>query len=173
MFSLTVAIAELTMDAETKRITNIVFSRKDLKFKCQRCAVFCCKLGGPKLNVKDLQRLKHAGYDAEKSVKNTNEGDADKKLLKEREDGSCVFLDYSHESKKHMCVIYGFRPSLCRLYPFEFEQTSENAGILKLIPLCHGLNATDGEMVDRKFVEKNLLKAIIDSLETIGASPSR
>jgi Fe-S-cluster containining protein len=160
------------MDPETKRITNIVFLRKDLKFKCQRCAVFCCKLGGPELNTKDLQRLKHAGYDAEKIVKNTNNENADKKLLKERENGSCVFLDYSHESKKHACVIYEFRPSLCKIYPFEFTSTGLYTGVLKVIPCCNGLNAPDGEMVNRKFIEKNLLEAIINSLETVWAYSS-
>ena len=157
-------IAEITMDPKTKRIANMVLFRKDHRFKCQRCAIFCCRLGGPKINNKDLQRLKQAGYDAKNFVKNVKKENVNKGFLKEKEDGSCVFLEYSDKSKKYACLIYNFRPSVCRLYPFEFTLTSPNVGILRVIPCCNGLNVLDGELVNQKFVEKNLLEAIIDSL---------
>ncbi len=162
-------IAELTFDPKTKRLTKIKFLRKNLRFKCQRCAVFCCKLGGPTLNVKDLQRLGQANV-KEKNFIESLKGDVGI-CLKETEDGSCALLEYDVESKRHVCSIYDSRPSLCRLYPFEFTPTGPNAGMLRTIPFCNGLNAADGKLVDQEFIEKNLLESIIDTLGQI--SPRR
>ncbi len=159
---MSIEIAEITFNPKTKRLKKLELLRKDIRFKCQRCAVFCCRLGGPMLNVKDLQRLKQAGINEDnygKIVKD-NVGIC----LKETENGSCVLLEYDDESKQHACSIYDVRPSLCRLYPFEFTLTSPSTGVLKIIPCCNGLNAADGELVDRKFVEKNLLEPIMDSV---------
>ena len=156
-------IAEITFNPKTKRLKKLDLLRKDLRFKCQRCAVFCCRLGGPALNVKDVQRLRQAG------IKEENYGKIMKDnvgiCLKETENGSCVFLEYDDESKQHACSVYDLRPTLCRLYPFEFTLTNPNTGVLKIIPCCNGLNAADGELVDQKFVEKNLLEPIIDYLK--------
>jgi Fe-S-cluster containining protein len=158
-------IAKIKLDLDTKKIINMVLLKKDLKFKCQRCAIFCCKLGGPRLGDKDFQRLRRGVYGNKKYINYTKRKGDNRRFLKEKQDGSCIFLEESDEKKDHKCVIYGFRPSLCRLYPFEFISTSLNMGILRIIPCCNGLNAVDGESIDRKFVEKNLLEAIIDHLE--------
>jgi Fe-S-cluster containining protein len=164
------AIAEITLNLETKRITNIVLLKKDLRFKCQRCAVFCCRLGGPRLNDKDFQRLRQAGYGNKNYMRNTGKKGDKGKFLNEKEDGSCIFLEESDEIKEHMCVIYDFRPSLCKLYPFEFTSTGPNMGVLKIIPCCNGLNAIDGELIDKKFVEKNLFEAIVDHLDALSVA---
>ncbi len=76
-----------------------------------------------------------------------------------------VFLEYDNGSKQHACFIYDLRPSLCRLYPFKFTLMSPNTGVLKNIPCCNSINAADGELVDQKFVEKNLFESIMDSLK--------
>jgi Fe-S-cluster containining protein len=157
-------IAEITFNPKTKRLKKLDLLRKDLRFKCQHCAVFCCRLGGPALNVKDVQRLRQADIEVENLREYKKDGVSI--CLKETENGSCVFLEYDDESKQHACSIYDLRPSLCRLYPFEFTLTNPNTGVLKIIPCCNGLNAADGELVDQKFVEKNLLEPIIDSLKT-------
>jgi len=165
MLTLSLEIAEITFDSKTKQIVNVFF-RKDLKFKCQRCAVFCCRLGGPKLNVKDLQRLEKAGYKPEIYIDNIGKKGDNEQYMKEKEDGSCVFLKYNIESKKYECTIYEFRPSVCRFYPFEFLSKGQNTGVLRIIPCCNGLNVLNGEPIDRKFFEKNLLEAIIDSIKS-------
>ncbi len=155
-------IAELTFNLKTRSLMELRFFRKDLKFKCQRCAVFCCRLGEPVLNVKDLQRLRQSG------TKEENYGKSKKDnvgiCLKETENGSCVFLEYDDEFKQHACSVYGFRPTLCRLYPFEFTLTGPGMGVLKIIPCCNGLNTVNMELVDQNFIEKNLLESIINSL---------
>ena len=166
MFTLSLEIAEIMFDPKTKQIVDVFF-RKDIKFKCQRCAVFCCRLGGPKLNVKDLQRLEKAGYKLEIYVDNTKKKKSDnERFLKEKEDGSCIFLKHNVESKNYTCTIYEFRPSVCRFYPFEFLSTDHSTGVLRIIPCCNGLNASDEELVDRKFIEENLFESIIDSIES-------
>ncbi len=161
-------IAKVTFNPKTKRIVKLEFLSKDLRFKCQRCAVFCCKLGGPTLNARDLRRLRKAGAKAKTTIESTKENGV---RLKETENGSCAFLEYDVESKWHVCSVYDSRPSLCMLYPFEFTPTGPNAGTLRTIPFCNGLNAADGELVNHKFVEKNLLEPIMDTLGQI--SPRR
>jgi len=158
-------IAEITFDTKTKRIIKLDFLRKDIKFRCKRCAVFCCKLGGPTINDKDIRRLRKAGIVIENVVEPTKDNDLVR--LKETENGACTLLKRDDKSMIYACSVYNFRPSLCRLYPFEFVSTGENTGILRTIPLCNGLNATDGELVDRKFVEKNILGPIMDSIKDI------
>jgi Fe-S-cluster containining protein len=162
-------IAKISFDPKIHRITNIAFIKSDLRFRCQRCAVFCCKLGAPSLSKSDMKRLKQADYRTKDfidatSIEDSTSGDK-KNFLKHKEDGSCIFLQKDKEAESYACGIYKNRPSLCRLYPFEFVPTGLSAGILRLIPCCNGLNIPDGDPVDRRFIEKNLLEAIINSLK--------
>jgi Fe-S-cluster containining protein len=162
-------VAKIAFDPKIRRITNIVFINNNLRFRCQRCAVFCCKLGAPPLSKSDMKRLKQAGYCTKDFIDATSTEDSasgeKKSFLKNKEDSSCIFLQRGKESEFYACSIYKSRPSLCRLYPFEFVPTSLSTGILRLIPCCNGLNAPDGELVNRRFIEKNLLEAIINSLK--------
>jgi len=85
-------------------------------------------------------------------------------LMKRSEDGSCVFLSFDSRNNRYECSIYTLRPSVCRLYPFEFQKTGQGTGSLRLIPCCNGLNTRDGSLVDRGFIERHLLGAITDLL---------
>jgi len=138
-------IAQITTEAKTKQIINLIFSEKTLKFKCQRCAVFCCKLGGPRLTREDVERLEQAGYNPYVFL------DVEQKGLKSREDGSCIFLSATSKEGVYQCSVYDQRPVLCRLYPFQFERLGPGSFALELIPCCNGLNAEDGEIVDERF----------------------
>jgi len=51
-------IAEITLEIKKPRVRHATFHEKRLRLKCQPCAIFCCKLGGPKLSERDIQRLK-------------------------------------------------------------------------------------------------------------------
>lgn len=160
-------IAEITWNPETMRIVDTVFLEKDFRFKCKRCAVFCCKLGGPLVTQRDMRRLRKAGYEPT-SLLDQTQGErtrpaADKGVvLRHKDDGSCIFLTLDSKSNLYKCSIYDLRPSVCRLYPFEFQQTDRGKGSLRLIPCCNGLNTGDGYLVDRRFVEKHLLGPIMD-----------
>ena len=160
-------IAKITWNPCTREFTDIVFFEKNLRFKCKGCAVFCCKLGGPGVTENDQKRLRAAGFEpmeylVHQLANQTGQRNVSELVLKQKEDGSCIFLNYDTEDKVYRCSIYDLRPSLCRLYPFEFQRTSPNTGILRFIPCCNGLNASDGLLVDRKFIEKHLLGPIVD-----------
>jgi Fe-S-cluster containining protein len=160
-------IAEVIFDPETKRIVRMTIYHDDLRFRCRRCAVFCCKLGGPELTKSDMERAKLAGHRMEDFMETT----LDPKFkgppmmvgnLKNSNDGSCIFLKSSPTRGVYECPIYDSRPALCRLYPFDSEKVSPNSFTLKLIPCCNGLNTEDGELVNENFITKHLLSALLD-----------
>jgi len=158
-------IARIRFDRERKQILNISLLRGDLRFKCKRCAVF---LGGPIVRPSDLRRIAKTGLDPLKFVaplRRRYNGQKDViGVLKQKRDGSCIFLRYDESTRLYECRIYEARPAVCRLYPFEFLLEGNETGVLRLIPCCNGLNAEDGELVDREFVEKHLLDAICEAL---------
>lgn len=163
-------LARITINLETKQIIDLSLHQKHLRFKCGRCATFCCKLGGPKLTRKDIERIKQAGYDMkdffEPVLNNEFKGlPIMRGSLKNKEDGSCIFLKFDVEENRYECSIYDFRPALCRLYPFDFEGISPNSIALKLIPCCRGLNNPDGELVDEEFINNHLLDALLETME--------
>ena len=161
-------IAEIVWDPETLKIAGITVFRKDLRFVCKRCAVFCCRLGGPRISEKDIQRLRQAGCEPDDFLDVATdrrvglEGGGES-VMKETEDGSCIFLQYDGESKVYRCSVYEFRPALCRLYPFEFERTGLNTGLVRVIPCCNGLSTREGTSIDREIIDE-LFGTILDLL---------
>ena len=122
------------------------------------------------LTRKDIERIEEKGYRAKNFLE-----PADRELesmpftldsLKNREDGACIFLKFEAKQNRYECSIYDDRPILCRFYPFDFDLVGSNFVVLKFIPCCRGLNDSDGELVDERFITKNLLAALIERLET-------
>lgn len=153
-------IAEVTIDLKARRLRKIHYSLSHLTFKCQRCGVFCCKLGGPTLSETDTNRLKQAGY------KTTDFLDVDQNSIRSRTDGSCIFLSFDAQARLHNCSVYNLRPALCRLYPFRFERSGRNSYTLRLIPCCNGLNTKDGESVDTDFITKTTSDILFELIDT-------
>jgi Fe-S-cluster containining protein len=160
-------LARITINSETGQVKALSLHQKHLRFKCRRCAIFCCRLGGPWLTGKDIERIKQAGYDVKDFLEPTLKSKF-KNLpimygsLKNKEDGSCIFLRFDPEKDRYECLIYDFRPILCRLYPFDFEKISPGSFVLKLIPCCRGLDNPDGELVDAEFITNHLLDALLE-----------
>jgi len=92
-------IAEITIEPKTKRVIALNFSGVHLSFRCQRCAVFCCKLGAPKLLTIDIERLKQAGHSLNTFT------DVEQASLKSKKDGSCIFLSYNAEEGLRQCSV--------------------------------------------------------------------
>ena len=159
-------IARIFLDPKTRQILDITICEEHVRFECQRCATFCCKLGGPKLTKKDIQRIEQAGCSAKEFFApfkgRSKSSSTFQGSLKSREDGSCVFLTFNPEKGNLKCSIYDSRPALCRLYPFDFEKINSKSIVLRLIPCCRGLNNPDGELVDERFIVSNMLDAIFD-----------
>jgi len=161
-------LARITINPETRQVKDLSLRQK-LRFKCRRCAIFCCRLGGPWLTEKDIERIKEAGYDVkdflEPALNNKFKSlPITRGILKNKEDGSCVFLKFDAKKNHYECLIYDFRPVLCRLYPFDFEKIGPNSIVLKLIPCCRGLNNPDGEPVDEEFITIHLVDALLEAL---------
>jgi len=148
-------IAKISFKPRTRNVKNITFFIRNLRFKCKRCATFCCKLGGPTLSLNDAERLKKAGY---KEVEFLDDAHGS---LKNKADGSCVFLQIDKERHFCECSVYDSRPVLCRLYPFHFEKISSNSFMLKILP-CRGINRRYGELIDEKFILTHLCDALHD-----------
>jgi Fe-S-cluster containining protein len=159
-------IARILLDHKAKQILDIMICKENLRFRCRRCATFCCKLGGPNLTKRDVQRIRKAGYSCEEFAAPFKGGSDSLSTfissLKCKEDGSCIFLKPDSEKGNYECSIYDCRPALCRLYPFGFFQTDFQSIVLRLIPCCMGLNSSDGELVDEQFIVNLLHDAVWD-----------
>ena len=122
------------------------------------------------LTRKDIERIEENGYRVKDFLEPTNREFNSMPFacgsLKNREDGACVFLKFDAKQNRYECSIYGSRPILCRFYPFDFDLVGPNSIVLKVIPCCRGLNNPYGELVDERFITKNLLAALLERLET-------
>jgi len=160
-------VARIILNPETRQIRDITVYRKNLRFKCKRCATFCCKLGGPNLTKKDIERIKQAGYKTESFLEPVQNGRYESMVtpygcLRSKKDGSCIFLKFNYEKRSYECVIYDVRPILCRFYPFEVETPLPDCIIIRIISCCRGLNNAGGEPVDKRFIINHIVEAIFD-----------
>ncbi len=163
------AIAWVTLDPRTRQFIAVKVHQKHLRFACQRCAIFCCRLGGPSLDHSDIARIAERGHNLkdflDQSIRSGNRGSkALSTVLKSKPDGSCIFLRPSFEGTCPACAIYDSRPSLCKLYPFHLELITPTSLRLEIIPCCYGLNTPTGELVDEDFIIQYLREPIIDAL---------
>lgn len=157
-------IAEVKLDPETGQFLDIRLFEKSLRFKCKRCAIYCCKLGGPCLTKEDIEQIESGGHKTSEFVEDSKRKYGNHSLItsamKNRKDGSCIFLRTDAKRNAYECSIYEIRPILCRLYPFEIKTINTDSFLLKIIPCCNGLNDADGELVNKRFVVKHLLESI-------------
>lgn len=156
-------LANITID-QKRGIIKITIIQNKFKFGCVRCADLCCKLGGPELTEKDIERIEKAGYDTKDFL--NPKGQYKIKLenitgaLKTKQDGTCIFLKYDNKKNCYKCNIYEYRPTLCKLYPFRIESLEDNQIAFKFIPCCKGLNNPAGKFLDRNFYIEKLKEAI-------------
>ena len=164
-------IAVITFEPKNRKITKLKLANIQFRFKCKRCAVLCCKLGGPVLTRKDTELIAAAGYPIKDFLEPMNGYTEGLPLavggLKTRADGSCVFLKFDAEHNCFQCSIYDYRPVLCRLYPFRFESLSSNQFALKFIPCCMGLKNPEGEPLDENFVSTSLVGLLHETMSLI------
>jgi Fe-S-cluster containining protein len=156
-------IAKVKVDLETRQIRDIHLYERSLRFRCKRCAIYCCKLGPPNLSKEDIEQIESTGYEISEFVEDAKRERRNHSLMtgamKSKKDGSCIFLRADEKSNVHECSIYDIRPTLCRLYPFEVKRINTDSFLLKIIPCCNGLNDADGELVNKRFV-KHLLESV-------------
>jgi Fe-S-cluster containining protein len=146
-------IAETSIEPETGKVKHVTLFGDSLRFRCERCAIFCCKLGGPRLSSKDIAQLKKAGLSTAKFL------DAIHECLKNTSSGSCIFLKFDSQKQSYECTVYPYRPTLCKLYPFHIEKADSGRLVLKLLP-CTGINRCHGAIIDERFLTDNVLGLI-------------
>lgn len=163
-------LAFFTLDSRLGGVTGFSFEQKHFRFKCERCADLCCKLEGPALTRNDVERIANEGFSVKDFLEPVSKDGSLTFLrcnMKNRDDGSCAFLEFDDKMNCHKCGIYNFRPVLCRLYPFSFEIVSFNRIALKYIPCCRGLNNLKGEPINKKFVSTYLLEPLLETIEIL------
>jgi Fe-S-cluster containining protein len=151
-------IAEISIDLQTGNIKHVTLFDNNLRFKCERCATFCCKLGGPRLSSKDIEQLEKAGLTRADFLDTTNS------CLRNTGSGSCALLRFDSQKQFCECMAYFYRPLLCRLYPFHIEKTRSNRFLLKLLP-CKGINRHVGTIVDERFLIDDVLGLLLHARE--------
>jgi len=160
-------IAEIKLDPETGQVLDIRLFERSLQFRCKRCAS-CCKLGGPCLTKEDIKQMESAGHKISEFVEDSKREYGSHSLMtsvmKNRKDGSCIFLRTDEKRTAYVCSIYEIRPILCRLYPFEIKRIDIGSFLLKILPCCNGLNDADGELVDKGFLVRYLFESNYEHL---------
>jgi len=114
------------------------------------------------LTKEDIERIESVGYKTSEFVEDSNRKYGNHSLMtsamKNRKDGSCIFLRTDEKRNAYECSIYEIRPTLCRLYPFEIQRSDIGSFLLKILPCCNGLSDADGELVDERFLAGHLLE---------------
>ncbi len=155
-------IAEVKLDPKTGKLLDIRLLERSLRFRCKRCAIYCCKLGGPCLTQEDIEQIESVGYKGSAFVESSQRKYGNHSLLtsamKNRKDGTCIFLRTDEGRNTYECSIYQTRPIICRLFPFEIRRIDIGSFLFRILPCCNGLNGADGELVNRRFLVKNLLE---------------
>jgi Fe-S-cluster containining protein len=154
-------VAEVKLNPETGHLFDVHLLERNLRFRCQRCATYCCKLGGPCLTKEDIEQIESVGNKISEFVEDQRRKYGSHSLMtsamKNRKDGSCIFLRTDERRNAYECSIYDIRPILCRLFPFEIKRIDIGSFVLKILP-CNGLNDAEGELVNKEFVLKHLLE---------------
>ena len=113
------------------------------------------------MTKEDIEQIESAGHKTSEFVEDSKREYGSHSLMttvmKNREDGSCIFLRTDENRNAYECSIYEIRPILCRLFPFEIKRIEIGSFLLKILP-CNGLNDADGGLVNKRFVVKHLLE---------------
>lgn len=126
---------------------------KRLKFRCIRCAVFCCKLGGPVVTVRDLVRLRAIIPRVDRMTETAYVGAVRVKVLRSKRRGECALLS-EDTPNRYRCSVYEFRPDACRTYPFKLIRSGNRVSVM-VLP-CRGLSYEKGHLVDAGLVSRYL-----------------
>lgn len=124
---------------------------KFVRFRCERCAL-CC--GDTEDKIRSILLLK---TEADRISKKTLTG-LDKfaeKIegfepyiyqMRKTEDGKCVFL------RDNSCSIYQIRPLICRFYPFQLKNLTDDRYAFTYTNECPGIGK--GPQLKRDFFER-------------------
>jgi Fe-S-cluster containining protein len=113
------------------------------------------------LSKEDIEQIESAGYRTNDFVEDSKRKYGNYSMtsaMKNRKDGSCIFLETDEKRNAYECSIYEIRPIFCRLFPFEIKRIGISSFLLNILP-CNGLNDAEGESVNQRFVVKHLTES--------------
>jgi len=139
-------------------VKTVKLDKKGLRFKCRRCATFCCRLGGPMVGCKDLRRLKKAISKIDSFIETAAVGTSVIKVLASKPNRQCILLRRDSRGK-YRCSEYALRPDACRTYPFKLIR--RDSCLTVLVSPCRGLNYKEGQLIDERLVGKYLRFATV------------
>jgi len=138
---------------EGSRVKTVRLNAKGLRFSCVRCAAFCCRLGGPVVTTRDLQRLRAAVPEIDDLTETVLVGTNRNKVLPSRSNGQCILLSKDGPNR-YRCLEYELRPEACRAYPFKLIR--HGARLTVLVLPCRGLSYKEGELINARFINRYL-----------------
>ena len=147
-----------TFQIEGNRVRAGVVNCAGLRFSCRKCGTFCCRLGGPVVNRKDIIRLKKSMPDIDHLTKTVVMGPDAVSVLASKSNGECILFTQRNKSEG-VCSKYRDRPDVCRTYPLEFVREGRTLTV-RVLP-CRGLNHRKGRLIDKGFIQKQLGSAIV------------
>ena len=142
-----------TFSVEGGHVRPVKVNVRDLRFKCLRCAAFCCWLGGPVVSRKDINRLRRGVEKIDQLIETVDVGTRKARVLSSKPNGQCILLS-KRSQNRYGCLAYEFRPDTCRSYPFRLIRKESRLEVF-VLP-CRGLNRTCGRLVDEEFVREHL-----------------
>ena len=164
-------VAVITLDSKKLTKFDISLTSQRIIFKCKRCASLCCNLGGPVISRNDIELIQSIGYCVSDFLEPLHKNQAYSSMvvgsLKTKKDGSCIFLKSDIKQNHHYCSIYSVRPVLCKLYPFTFECHNSNKIVLKIIPCCMGLNSSEGEIINEKYILESIIDPLLEAMKVL------
>jgi Fe-S-cluster containining protein len=123
-----------------------------LHFRCTKCGI-CC--GDTKENTRHILLLRSEAEHITKTtlqsiskfaVRIENRAPYSYEMKKRAKDGKCVFLE------NNRCTIYSLRPLICRFYPFELKNLSNQKYTFLYTDECPGINK--GRMLSEGYFRK-------------------
>ena len=114
------------------------FKYPEIRFECIKCAL-CC--GNTRTKVRHVVMTENEANKISETTMHPSadfarriEGNAPYLYeMRKNRNGMCVFLDQA------FCMIYSFRPLVCRFYPFELKPEEKGGYVFSYTDECPGI----------------------------------
>jgi Fe-S-cluster containining protein len=123
-------------------------------FTCTRCGDCCKGFGGTYLSSTDIASIAdYLGVTAEQFVVGYTTMSGSRRLIRQGEDGYCIFWD-------QVCTIHPVKPKMCRQWPYIRSILVDVGNWRAMAASCPGMNAdaSDREIltcVRKKVINEN------------------
>jgi uncharacterized protein len=107
----------------------------DALFNCTQCGDCCNGYGGTYLSSMDIESIANfLGITAEQFVTDYTTVSGDRRLIRQGDNGYCVFWD-------QICTIHSVKPKMCRQWPYISSILIDVGNWRAMAASCPGMNA--------------------------------